>query len=110
MLFLVLLFADKKRHDKPSSNYLRSLLTPDDISSLFYEGKVIVQNYLVPKTLYFFAMDNSVRKTCITIMLSTWFDRFILFSICLNALFLAADNPLNNDNQRVMNNHFIVYC
>lgn len=78
------------------------MLTPDDISGWFLELNPLVRLYLAPQSLGVFSLSSSkVRELCIACMLNKWFDRVILCSICLNALFLAADNPLNNDNKLV---------
>jgi hypothetical protein len=68
---------------------------------MFSDGDVRVWAYLDNYSLYLFSLDHSLRQFCVDVILNKWFDRFILFSIIANALFLAADNPLDDTNQIV---------
>lgn len=77
------------------------MMTPDDLNCWFQEGNPVVKQYLAPRSLCIFRLDNPVRALCVDCVLSKWFDRVILISIFLNALFLAADSPLNNKDQKV---------
>ena len=82
------------QHDKDSIEIFEKALTSEDISNWFSEGNPLVLHYLAPRSLGRFALSHPLRDTCVRLMLSQWFDRVILVSICANALFLAADNPL----------------
>jgi hypothetical protein len=76
-------------------------LTPSDVGELFFEGDKIVWNYLDKHSLGYFSLENPIRAACVHIMLNKWFDRFIFLSICANAAMLAADNPMNDDNDEL---------
>jgi hypothetical protein len=92
---------DKNRKENLNAHFLKATLSPDDINGWFYDGNPVVVQYLTARSLNTFAVNSPLREMCISCMLNKWFDRLILLSICLNAVFLAADNPLNNDNQLV---------
>lgn len=76
-------------------------ITPEQISDMFSDGDVRVWTYLDEYSLNMFSLDHSLRQFCVDLILHSWFDRFILLSIIMNALFLAADNPLDNSHQIV---------
>lgn len=78
-------------------------ISAETVGNWFYTGSLAVWTVLPPYSLLFFSLDNPIRRGCVNIMLLPWFDRIILLSIILNALFLAADNPLNNNNSHVFN-------
>jgi hypothetical protein len=85
-----------------SSTLDASEITPEKISTWFYEGNKNVWDVLVDNSLYIFTLQNPIRKLCVTMLLNEWFDRVILFAIIGNSLFLAADNPLNNNHEMVI--------
>jgi hypothetical protein len=80
--------------DKDSLEIFEKALTSEDISNWFSEGNPLVLNYLSPLSLGRLSLQSPLRRGCIHLMLSRHFDWIILASICANALFLAADNPL----------------
>ena len=100
-IYVVIVPTDKNKKENMSVHFLKSMMTPEDINTWFHDGNPVVKQYLTPRALSCLRLDNSVRKMCVDLMLKLWFDRVILISICLNAIFLAADNPLNTKNQKV---------
>ena len=42
------------------------------------------------KSLYCLGQANGLRKTCVSIMVNKWFDRFITFCIIVNSILLAS--------------------
>lgn len=77
-------------------------ITPENVSTWFYEGNANVWDILPEDSLYIFSLKNPIRILFVNILLNEWFDRFLLMAIITNAIFLAANNPLKDNNTRVM--------
>jgi len=77
----------------------QAVITSEQVSTWFYEGNPNVWSVMDETTLYCFPLESPIREFCINAMLHSWFDRMILLSIIGNALFLAADNPLDDNNK-----------
>ena len=77
-------------------------VSPDTISTWFYEGNRCVLPLLERKSLLIFSLDGCIRSACIELMLNRWFDRSILSAICANAVFLALDDPLSDNFDEVL--------
>ena len=94
-------------NDRDGIQKYEQALTPEDISTWFSESNPLVLYYLTPLSLGFMNLYHPLRWFCVRIMLSIWFERVILASIIVNALFLAADNPLVDSHALVSDFYFV---
>lgn len=73
----------------------RVITAEDDINDFFLASDPLIWEYLEKKSLGYFTLDNPIRRACVNCLLSSVFTWAIFFSICVNAVLLAMDNPLS---------------
>jgi hypothetical protein len=68
-----------------------------DVSVLLMRSKYAARSY-ADVSLFCCTVTNPIRQRVISIVLNPWFDRFILMVIIANCIFLALDDPGEEQN------------
>lgn len=59
-------------------------------------GKKVFFRFSKEKSLFFLAFTNPIRRFCIRLICTQWFDHFIISIILINCVLLAANYEDNN--------------
>lgn len=88
----------QKRHDPT-----RFLSIPDylDAVEMLSNPVDMSRHFRGRSTFLQLTTSNVFRRKCINILKSPLFEAFILFSIIVNSIFVALDNPLHRDEERL---------
>lgn len=71
-----------------------SNITPFQTFSLVNKrmGKKVFFRFSKEKSLFLLSFTNPIRRFCIRLICTQWFDHFIISIILINCVLLAADN------------------
>ena len=85
-----------QHHGGVEEGFRREITPEDDINEFFSAKDPLIWQYLENYALGIFSLQNPIRRACVHCLYSSMFSWFIFFSICVNAILLAMDNPLSS--------------